>query len=281
MKILSSQKGLYIVALALLVVTNIFVLTGVASNRSGEPEAIVQLTERELRLPYSIHKENSGLSLSLNWRVLPKDKSYARSNTSHPDWLDKDKLSELGFDIDNYKNKNEHHKRPLPIEVFVVLENDGPAYQESLKRTESFYKKANQEYSLSNDNEKLKKELDRLEKQLNQEKISKSRLFAIDAGTDPVKLRSQHSNSSQYIITRGMVKLGYRYKNDDKGITGYVSGLSINKINVPLHQRELFTGPLSEKISRYNSIDPPRSRYSVEVAYGSRYEPWIQSIDLL
>lgn len=279
MKILSSQKGLYIVALALLVVTNIFVLTGVTSNRSGEPEAIVQLTERELRLPYSIHKENSGLSLSLNWRALPKDKSYARSNTSHPDWLDIDKLSELGFDID--KNKNEHHKRPLPIEVFVVLENDGPAYQESLKRTESFYKKANQEYSLSNDNEKLKKELDRLEKQLNQEKISKSRLFAIDAGTDPVKLRSQHSNSSQYIITRGMVKLGYRYKNDDKGITGYVSGLSINKINVPLHQRELFTGPLSEKISKYNSIDPPRSRYSVEVAYGSRYEPWIKSIDLL
>ena len=282
MKILSPQKCLYIIALILLIATNVFVLIGVIYNRSGEPEALVHLTERELEFPYSVQKENNGLSLILNWRALHRDENDAISISNSPDWLNKEKLTELGFDIDNYKNKNEHHKIPLPVEVFVVLENNGKAYQESLRRAEKLYAKANQEFMLSNNNEDLKKELDEVGRKLNEEKQSKSRLFVIDVGGDPLKLRMKYNHTGQYIIAKGVVGLKYRNNSvmDNKNdITGYISDLSIKKINVPLHQRKLFADLLSEKINRHESIDPPH--YSIRIAYGNKYEPWIQSIDLL
>ena len=46
-------KGkIFIAGLAIIIVTNIVALAGVAYNRSGEPDAVVELTERELGLPY-------------------------------------------------------------------------------------------------------------------------------------------------------------------------------------------------------------------------------------
>jgi len=50
-----------IAALALIVLTNVIVLATVRHNRSGEPDATVTLTERELRL-WSNSKENSAVS---------------------------------------------------------------------------------------------------------------------------------------------------------------------------------------------------------------------------
>jgi hypothetical protein len=64
MKILLSSRALFLLGFFMIVATNIVVLSGVASNRSGNPESEVILTERELQLPYKIHEENSGLTLS-------------------------------------------------------------------------------------------------------------------------------------------------------------------------------------------------------------------------
>ncbi len=276
MRYLFSPKGVYLMAFALLIATNIFVLTGVFANRSGEPESQVLLTERELSLPYRTNKENSGLSLNLNWRALPKNKDKAYSNSGQPVWLNEAKLVELGFDVSNYKNKSKSYKRPLPIEVFVVLEQDGQTYQESLARAEAAYKEASKEFSLNDrDNKKIKDKLDRVEKQLTQEKQVNSRLFAIDAGSNPQKLRQKYSNKNHYIIAQGTVRLGYRYKDNNK-VTGYIAGLSIKNIHVPLSQRKALTGFLAEQRDRYNTINPPR--FSVNVAYGHRYEPWIEAV---
>ena len=55
-------------ALLLLLVVNGIVLGGVYYNRSGIPEATLTMTERELPLAYNYrHKENSGVTLRLNW----------------------------------------------------------------------------------------------------------------------------------------------------------------------------------------------------------------------
>jgi len=47
-------------------------LTGVYLNRSGEPDSRLTLSQRELTLPWGwgMAKENSGMALRLNWRII-------------------------------------------------------------------------------------------------------------------------------------------------------------------------------------------------------------------
>lgn len=67
-----SRKTTWIAGLMIIVLTNVIALGGVAYNRAGEPDGTLVLTERELRLPYSsgLARENSGLSLTIEWRTL-------------------------------------------------------------------------------------------------------------------------------------------------------------------------------------------------------------------
>ena len=84
-----------IMAAALLVLTNIIVLVGVAYNRMGDTETSLLLTERELSLPYRSYskKENSGLSLRVNWNVIPTNtfgnnsRRYNLCGYRNPAWL--------------------------------------------------------------------------------------------------------------------------------------------------------------------------------------------------
>ncbi len=51
MKMLLSSRGLFTLGFVILLATNIIVFSGVASNRSGNLEAQIILSERELTLP--------------------------------------------------------------------------------------------------------------------------------------------------------------------------------------------------------------------------------------
>ena len=100
-----SRRRTLFAGLALILVVNGFVLSGVALNRTGEPESLVQLSERELQLPYRgwNSKENSGVELSLRWRVNAgsgtQDGYYGYvSYGGTAAWLDEEKMTALGFD---------------------------------------------------------------------------------------------------------------------------------------------------------------------------------------
>ena len=67
------------------------------------------------------------------------------------------------------------------------------------------------------------------EKRLKRERITGSRLFAIDAGLDPKKLREKYGDRTRFIITKGLVKARYNYKNKRKEVFGYIIKLSIKK----------------------------------------------------
>ena len=136
MKQLPSRSLLLLLALVLIVTANAFVLSGVVYNRSGPPDAQVVLTERELALPYRSHEENSGLALRLDWRVLGEEGDRYAWRSSPP-WLTPAKLKALGFDLpeDPEARANDRYARtPLPKEVYIVLEQDGPFYRETLER---------------------------------------------------------------------------------------------------------------------------------------------------
>lgn len=280
MKIRLSSRGLFAMGFVILIVTNIVVLSGVASNRAGTPETRITITERELQLPYRVLEENSGLTLRLVWRALGQDKDYNNyNNWRSPVWFSTEKLEELGFNTDNYlgsKNDTSFYKQPIPKEVFIVLENNGEPYREAVKRAEIALEKEKDLFKLNSGDKRLRDNFERAEKRLKRERITASRLFAIDAGLDPQKLREKYHDRTRFIITKGLVKPGYNYNKKRKEVFGYITKLSVANIHVPLKHRKIFDAILVQDKSKRNEFRPPR--YEVVLAYGSRFEPWIVSV---
>jgi len=279
-----SSRGLFMIGFIVLVVTNIVVLSGVSSNRSGTPDAMITLTERELNLPSRIKEENSGLTLSVDWRALNAgdDEVYGYYSGRSPAWFTSEKLEELGFkmkdSLRSVGNKS-GDKKSISKEVFIVLENNGEPYRESVKRAEKVLEEKEALLKLKPEDSKLLTNYKEAEKRLRRERMENSRLFAIDAGLDPGRLRGKYEDRTRFLIVKGQVKPGYHYAKKKKAMTGVISRLSIQDIQVPLKHRKVFDTVQAQNTPRQNGIRPPR--YEVVLAYGKRFEPWIESVKLL
>ena len=277
MKALSSSRTLFALGFVLLVATNLVVLAGVLANRSGEPEALMTLTERELPLPFRLHKENSGLALRIAWRA-PGNGAGGYFDQGNPAWLDAAKLKELGFkaeDTGGSTGRKDYPRPALSKEVFIVLENNGAAYREAVKNAESELAKETAAQAANSGDKKLREALQRAEDRLQHERITKSRLFAVDAGLDPRILRGKYNDRTRFIIAKGVVEPGYVFRSKEKEVTGHIKGLSVAALHVPLNQRKVLDTFLTQN-RRKDAFQPPQ--YEVKLAYGSRFEPWIVSI---
>lgn len=266
-----------LIGLGIIVITNVVALTGVAYNHSGEPEAVVELTERELPLPYRYvsAEENSGLALRLVWRVRGSRAVVGDYFTSEPEghWLTKEKLADLGFDVSADAREDAAKRRYfklLPRPVFVALEYDGNAHQEALAQEQRALAEAEVLARENPDKEEFIERVKRAKESLTAEEAASSRLFAIDAATDKKTLRQRYPDRGRYLILPGEVKL---MVTDKGALSGYIAGLNGLTVNVPLEFRALFK-PLEtgDATYRYNQRPP---RYSVRLAYGQRLEPWI------
>ncbi len=280
MKTISVRK-LFGLALAVVLAANIVVLAGVAANRRGEPEAKAALTERELRMPYSLHRENSGLALQLVWRTLARETDgegiYYESRS--PAWLDAGKLRELGFAVDRMLAA-ERQKEEIPREVLVVLEQDGPAWREAVRRAEAALAAEEARWRAKSDDRLLRERFDEAGKRLQRERSSASRLFAVDAGLDIVQLRGKYGDRSRYLIVRGQVRPTLAVAGGGKrSLQGYIAGLAGEGIHVPLGRRQIFDALLRQDKSRRDDFAEPR--YRVELAWGRRLEPWIVAVERL
>ncbi len=279
MKLAITPKKLFLTAFSIVIITNIIVLSAVALNRSTDQKREITLTERELGMPYRSHKENSGLSLNLLWRTLDEDQARGKFYAYHrssPSWFDAQKLRDLGFDVkDDYPkadNDTPQYKEPVTKEVFIVLEYNGDLYKSSLEKEQRYLKNEEDLLGLSSEDKRLRENVKEAQDGLKQERTSRSRLFAIDAGNDPEALRKKYDNPAQFIIAKGLVKPKYDYKK--KKVTGRIQTLSISSIHVPLEYRQLL-GIGSEKSFMKDDL-----HYKVVLAYGSHYEPWIVMLQL-
>ena len=81
-------------AAALVVLSNLAAWRVAALNRRGEPEAVLELTERELRLPVR-QTENTALTLSL---VFEPPRPRGDGAPREPGWFDRATLEAIGFD---------------------------------------------------------------------------------------------------------------------------------------------------------------------------------------
>jgi hypothetical protein len=281
MKIPLSSRALFVMGFAVLIASNIIVLAGVALNRAGEPEAVTVLTERELCMPYRFHKENSGLALRLVWRTEAKVNEaihYIRTG-SFPAWFDEKKLEELGFEVEAEAGPEPYpvrYREQLQKEVFIVLENDGNTFERALGSAEAALEKARKALKTNPQDKKLKGQLDNAMGRLKLERTTESRLFAVDAGIDARTLRERYGDRPRFIIAKGIVKPGYAYGKKKGFPSGHISKLSMERVNVPLELRKEFDAiPAARKPKTGSSGG---LSYRVEVAYGSRFEPWIRAV---
>lgn len=274
-----TRRHFVMVGLLLIGVTNAIALIGVAYNRSGEAESTLKLTERELdpSRPGG-RRENTGLATRLRWRLLDDDESqqyYLMGlwGGGKAVWLNREKMASLGFDTslpDAEEETGRSFQRQLPKEVLLVLEQDGPAYQEAIQKTARVAERL--QASPKPD------ERERAAKMVAEEKNLHSRLFVVDAGLDADALRAKYPNRSMYAIVRGRVAPAARWERNKKQHTGTVRALQVDTINVPHESHDVFEGA---KIDQPRWSDEDRrnaGRFDATVSFGQRLEPWFTSL---
>jgi len=268
-----SRRRTLIAGALLITAVNVFALAGVAYNRSGEPTSILQLSERELRLPYGRlnSKENSGVALGLVWRVRrgngAPDADYgAYGGTA--DWLDQAKLAALGFDVapDPARRK---FKPWRSKEVLLVLEIDGPAYRQALARAQQNADDEEKLLLANPGNKEFERRAKRARENAEREASDSSRLFVVDAGLDAATLRAQYPDVAHTLIVRGQVRPQRVTRDRQDSLSGHIAALSIAQINVPLEFQPALKPPAAAAKA---------GSFSATVAFGRRLEPWLVAL---
>ena len=275
-----TRKHTLIAGLALILLTNAVALLGVYRNRSGEPESLLTLTQRELQQPYGwgMDRENSGMSLRINWRVPSAEKYWPGSYSGgNPVWLDQAKMASLGFDVspaagiqDNYRWSN----RQLGKEVLLVLELDGPAHQQALQRAQQNAAEQDAKLAALPDDKAIQESAKRAHEEAGREEQENSRLFAIDAGSDLPELRAQYPDRNRYAIVRAQVRP--TFVGGQNKIAGYIDRISIDEINVPHEYHTAFDTRVRLAIGRMQTSG--QRMFEASVAFGQRLEPWLVRI---
>jgi len=263
--------------LGLIVLANAVALIGVVYNR-GEPEATLRLTQRELRTPYRWrnNRENSGLALSLIWRV-PQEQAAGRLGTGYPGrepvWLDGTKMVELGFlpppsagSLDS--RGSARYQKQLSRELLLVFELDGPAYRRSLELTAQHLVSEEAKLAASPGDRMLVTRVNNAREALERETSRNSRLFVADAGLDAAALRAKYPDKTRYAIVRGEIRPWIAGRDR---YSGYIRGPSVDSINVPFGLRTVFAGASGLDEIDQRNVAP----FEAVVAFGRRLEPWI------
>jgi len=280
---------------ALIVLINVIVLAGVAYNRSGEPDATVQLTKKELHWQKRwdlTNKEDTGLYLTLKWSM-PGFQFNRWDSSPTKNWINIKKLKEMGFDTNfplEGKKASRYYSRQLPRQAYVVLEFNGDSYQEWLVGAQKRIEEIKQEL-MEEKKESKKKNLENDIRQVQQDMVTRSHLFAVDGGRDPELLRKKYSDQSKYIITPAVFDISIHFaprkKDEPKSIqnpflSGWIRKLSIPTIHVTSNFRSFFISDIKTHTKIYLPRDKPlsdlESRYQVTLSYGKRYEPWVVDV---
>lgn len=272
MKVFLNSKAFF-VGILLIALTNLATIMGALGNRKGEPEAQIELTEREMNYSANYSRENSGVSLRLNVR---HDRNAENS------WLDQDKLETLGFSFPEAETESEQQRvfeRLLPRAAYIVLEFDGTAYREEVDSAKAQLAESEAALNANPESEILQKRLESSTRKVERLQTASTRLYSINAGLDPVALRNRYPDRSKYIIAPGTVRPVYSYADRRQPkIKGSIGRVHVTQVHVPLQHRDVLDSlPAREQI--YSRAYPPR--FKVNLANGSRYEPWVESIEAL
>ena len=252
-------------AAAIVLLANGFALIHAAINRSGQPEAEIILTERELN--YYPSSDDSGVTLNLRWvdtGAAPYSSALNVDEVETRTLLNQAKLEELGFDCQvapSDPKADTFYIRQKARTGFVALEYDGAAWQSWIEWRD---RKARAEAERTG-----QKRTD------DYERISGSRLAVIDAGPDAAALRARHPERNRVLILPAVIRISLTpHWPSTKELPGRPARLSgyIQEIPSEIH----VSRPFSDRLRTLSGS--PRA-YRVHLRYGRLLEPWVIGIE--
>jgi hypothetical protein len=239
-------------------------LASVAANRAGDPGALITLTERELPMQMVSDRDSAQkLRLATAW-------TYGSLwERALDEWFTGEKARTLGFSCRASRDTS-YRTCGLPRRAYAVFEYDGPAWAkitEGLRRqmaTPPPGQTGESEYGVQT-----------LQRQIN----FGSRLVPVDASIDPAALRRAHPNRQRYLILPVIITGYTDIETDANRTTGPAVHAQVELVTPTLVMPNQFRGQLSGiQPSGYGPIDR-EPRYSVSLAVGRHYEPWIVSVE--
>jgi len=261
------MKRYLLIGLTILIGTNLAALGGVVYNRMGDATAQLTLTERELSLPYyrGSQKENSSISLTINWRTPTGENETYYPYNSRNIKLSKDELLTLGFAQSEVRDNYWIESR----ELYWAFEFDGALHKAEIIKAEDKYQTALTTYEEKPNDTNSRKKTEYSES-LAREKTTNSRLFFLKVSADYESLANKFSGQKNILIVKGLTKPYYNNNGNDKTYSLMLKHLSVKNIMVPLEHTEVMSN-----LKRANRRDITPPRYTVDVSWGSRLEPWI------
>lgn len=280
--------------LAVILAVSAGTLLGVLWNRTGTPDAVLVLEEREL-IVLPAERENSGRAMT--WVLDGSRGSWLHAT---PPWLDREKLGALGFDasVDPEKPGAERHYRTRPPRaVFVALELGGDASRERLA---GWQRRLEEEAARAGEAAPTAERRAEIEREIAAAPGTSSRLALVDADRDAAALRARHPDREKVALLRAVVRV--RWSDDAPGpvlsrkariepekarIEGVISDLSAANLTVPPRLHAVLEAlPLEESGPQLFNAEGVAllgrpSRYRARVVFGRSFEPWIESIEPL
>lgn len=285
---------LWVAGITVLVSTGL-ALAHAAWNRSGEPRAVLELTERELHPDRVPSEDDTGLSLRLVWQTLSVDLSgdlpeellvgLHRLTSMEPAWLDREALAGLGFDVSvplDDRSAARHYRRLLARRVFVAYEMEGETWRRYLAAVRSTLEDCPEQ--AEEPQECL--DPDEIEEWLWRLRRMESRLFAIDAAREAETLLDRYADRPRIAVLPAHVDVDVVYRRGSETgeedlepeLRGSLRPPEVSSLHVPLPlKREL--EPLLEKPGLWDENGRPRFR--VRVAWGRAFEPWVMEVEPL
>ncbi|MEJ5208485.1 DUF4824 family protein [Denitratimonas sp. CY0512] len=283
MKLSTAARRLLWLGAALILAVNALILAGVGWNRSAE-DSRLRLTERELHVPYQwgLEREKSALALQLNWRVAAHQSSggsHALPYQRQARWLDAARLRELGFDLGDVPPTDWQlwRHQTAQRQAWLVLEFDGAAHAAALERAQHSYQALESGPGAAGGpyREELAQRLRAAQHNWLDERDTRSRLFVIDAGTDPKSLRIRYPDPRRYLIASGVVAVTVMREPESAPpfYSGIIRSIDIDRIHVPARFH-----PVIGTHATHPAVEPDR-RYQVELVHGRRHQPWVEAVD--
>jgi hypothetical protein len=250
--------------LLLILIVNVFIISGALYNRSAEPLYTLELSEREFNKAYSyaVDSENSGKTIELSRA------NYRRTNSFFGGVLSAEQLAGFGLSIDSLDQKRgeTEYYSVKNISVFVAVEFAGDSYERNLEEARVKILEI-QEKPDSFSKYELKSAKENYDDLLN----SSSRLYYIDAHQSDEHLAKKYSNNTNIFLLKGRLGLSYNKKKMayiinyvDKNVEGMLLTNTQGKI-------------LPADTLEYDSS----TKFRATMHVGKRYETWISDIKLV
>jgi hypothetical protein len=250
-----SRKGLWIAAVVV-IVSNVYALGSAAFNRRGEPDAVIDLTERELRVTPR-EAENTAMAFRLAWTDLAVSEADAG-------WFDAARLAEIGFDcrLPVTMENAAHYRAMPPRSTYAVFDYGGETWQRYVASLPAAVDRGTT--------------------------ARRSRLVFIDVGNDPRLLRARHPDRRRTIVVPATAGLVFVPRgNGAPFLKGRLNMVFPMELNVPHDARRTLDAlPSLRELSggRYDRAAwplPRAPRYQATVKWGSALEPWVESVQTI